>query len=97
MNTFQEKLNIITSKEPSKWMEDAQWRKDNSGWIDKSSKIAIKVLRELRTKRINQEDFAIQLGLSHQYVNKIVKGQENLTLETISKMEKILGICLIHI
>jgi transcriptional regulator with XRE-family HTH domain len=97
MSTLQEKLNSITAKEPSKWLENAQWRANNAGWLDKSAKIAFKILRELRAKKISQKDFAMQLGLSPQYVNKVVKGQENLTLETISKMEEVLGICLVHI
>lgn len=97
MSTLQEKLNSITAKEPSKWLENAQWRENNAGWLDKSAKIAFKILRELRAKKISQKDFAIQLGLSPQYINKVVKGQENLTLETISKIEEVLGICLIHV
>ena len=35
------------------------------------------------------------IGVSPQYVNKIVKGKENLTLDTISKLEQALGIKLI--
>ena len=31
------------------------------------------------------------MGCSQQYVSLILKGKENLTLETISKMEKVLG------
>ena len=32
-----------------------------------------------------------------QYVSKLLKGQENLTLKTIAKLEKALNISLIHI
>ena len=37
------------------------------------------------------------MDVSPQYINKVVKGNENLTLETISKIESVLGITLIEI
>jgi len=37
------------------------------------------------------------MGVTPQYINKIVKGKENLTLETIAKIEKALGITLIEV
>jgi transcriptional regulator with XRE-family HTH domain len=35
------------------------------------------------------------LGVSPQYVSKILKGSENMTLETIAKLEDALGVNLI--
>jgi transcriptional regulator with XRE-family HTH domain len=37
------------------------------------------------------------MGLSRQYIHKLLKGQQNLTFETISKLETVLGIELIQI
>lgn len=37
------------------------------------------------------------MDVSPQYVNKIVKGKENLSLETIAKIEEALGISLISV
>jgi len=37
------------------------------------------------------------MGVSRQQVSKIVKGQENLTFETVSKLENALGITIIEI
>ena len=37
------------------------------------------------------------MGVSAQYINKIVKGSENLSLETISKIERALNIRLIEV
>ncbi|PRY09819.1 helix-turn-helix protein [Pontibacter ummariensis] len=93
-DNIREKLNKITSKEPSKWMEDAKWRKDNKEWLKKSQAIALKVLRTLREKKMKQNELAKLLDVSDQQISKIVKGKENLTLETISKLEKALGIIL---
>ena len=46
---------------------------------------------------MTQKKLAEIVGVSPQYINKVVKGRENLTLETIVKMEKALGIALIEI
>ncbi len=97
MSNLKERLDIITAKEPSRWLENAKWREENSDWLENSAKIALKILRELRAKQMSQKELAQQLDVSPQYVNKIVKGQENLTLETISKIENVLEIQLISI
>ncbi|PLX14061.1 MAG: hypothetical protein C0594_00540 [Marinilabiliales bacterium] len=46
---------------------------------------------------MTQRRLAEEMGVSPQYINKVVKGKENLTLETISKIESVLGITLIEI
>ena len=56
-----------------------------------SALIALAVRRELRFKGISQQAFAEQLGVSPQYFGKILKGNENLTLVTIGKIERVLG------
>jgi plasmid maintenance system antidote protein VapI len=95
-------LNLV-SNESSGWLEKAQWREDNKQWLDRSAKIAIKILSILRNNRKenrlpnSQKDLAELMGVSPQQVNKMVKGTENLTLETISKIEKALGIQLMEI
>ena len=96
MPTIKEKLNNLESKESSKWVEKAEWRITNEGWLDKSAKIALKILRTIRANGISQIDLAEKLGVSPQQVSKILKGQENLTLETIDKLEKALNISLIE-
>lgn len=91
------KLNKVASKETSGWLEKAKEREANRDWLAKSAKIAIKILRELRAKKLTQKWLAEELGVSAQYVNKIVKGQENLSLETITKIEAALNITLIKV
>lgn len=95
--TIREKLSRITSNEPSKWVEDAKWRKENKGWLKKSQAIALKVLRTLREKKMQQKDLAKALGVSDQQISKIVKGKENLTLDTITKLEDALGVRLMEV
>lgn len=79
------------------WLKEAKWRHENEAWLDLSFAIAVKILRTLRNRNMTQKDLADILGLSPQYVNKIVKGSENLTIETITKIEKALQISLIEV
>jgi DNA-binding XRE family transcriptional regulator len=92
-----EKLKKITSKQQSGWLEDAKWREGNEAWLDYSFKIALRVLNTLRSLPITQRDLAEKMGVTPQHVNKIVKGKENLSLETIAKLEKALGVPIISI
>jgi DNA-binding Xre family transcriptional regulator len=96
MSTIQEKLNKVVSKK-SDWLEKAEWEIANEDWLNKSAKIAIKILRTIREKDITQIKLAELLNVSPQHISKIVQGKENLTLETISKIEKVLSITLIDI
>ena len=96
-------LEKLTKGKKSSWVEDAQYRVDNQKWIKRSQLIALKILRTLRTNKLSQKQpytqkqLADKLELSPQQINKWVKGNENFTLETISKIENILKIDLIHI
>ena len=51
----------------------------------------------MRESGISQSELAHKMGCSQQYVSKILKGQENLSLETISKIEDSLGLSLLII
>lgn len=79
------------------WREDNAYRKVNKGWLKKSAQIAIKINRALKDKNMSQKELANKLKVSAQQVSKILKGRENLTLETISKLEYALDLELISI
>ena len=92
-----EKFLALVSDEISGFEKKALWRKANKNWLDKSALIAIKILRAITDQKSSQKELADKMGVSAQYINKIVKGSENLSLETISKLEVALGIQLIEI
>lgn len=95
MTNINEKLSTLASPEPSNWKAKAAHRRENREWLKKSAAIAVKVLEALKTQSLSQKDLAEKLNVSPQQVNKIVKGQENLTLETITNLELALGIHII--
>lgn len=96
MKKIKEKL-IKTSIKDEKWVSRAKTRQANKRWMDISFKIALKILRHLRKHKITQKSVAIVLGCSPQYFSKLLKGRENLTLETISRLEEVLDIQLIEV
>lgn len=57
-----------------------------------SQDIALGIHRHLRLKKMTQKEFAEQMGVSPAYVGKLLKGRENLTLETIWKIQSLLGV-----
>ena len=85
------------AKKDESWLKKAQWRKENRHWLDRSFDIAVEVLAAIKSRKMTQVELAEKLGVSAQYVNKLLKGQENLTLDTIGKLEKVLSISLIEI
>ena len=44
---------------------------------------------------LNQRGLAERMGCSQQYISKILKGQENLSIETICKIEDALELVLL--
>lgn len=63
-------------------------------WEKKSLEITEKVVSALKEQGMSKQELASRLGVTPQYVSKIIHGGENLTLETISKLEAALGISL---
>ena len=78
------------------WKEKAQWRRENRRWLRYSGFIAISVMNRLDELGLTQKELAERMVCSPQYVSKLLRGSENLTLDTISKLEECLGIDLIR-
>lgn len=86
------KLREHQSATPSKWLENAQWRMQNKSWLRHSQRIAMMMLDKMDELNMSQKQLSELMGCSQQYVSKVLKGQENLSLETMSKIEGCLGI-----
>ncbi len=91
-----DKINRI-AKDNSKWKEKALKRRENRPWQKHAQKIAVKVLRAMRSQKMKQKELAEKIGVSPQQISKIVKAQENLTLQSIAKLEKALQIDLLFV
>ena len=87
-----------TAVDPSKEViEQDTFMRENKEWLKKSAKIALCVKRGLRVKGITQRELASRMDVSPQYVGRILKGQENLTLAVIAKIEKALQVTIFSI
>jgi transcriptional regulator with XRE-family HTH domain len=92
-----ENFEKLVSNENSSWLDSFLHYKANQKWLDNSSKIAINVLEALKDKKLSQKDLAEKMNVSAQQINKIVRGKQNLTFETIAKLETALEISLMEI
>jgi transcriptional regulator with XRE-family HTH domain len=87
------KIAELASKNPpSNWREKLEYKRQNRAWLKKSFNVAITILNVLDERNMSQTDLADAMKVTRQHVSKILKGQENLTLETVSKLEVVLGI-----
>ena len=91
-----DKLNKL-AQNTSTWKEKALKRRENRPWQKHAQKIAVKVLVAMRSQKMKQKELAEKMGVSPQQISKIVKAQENLTLQSIAKLENALQVNLIDL
>ena len=92
MKTNREKLMELVSDVDIKAEERINWRIANREWLRVSQGIGFDILEKLDDLDWTQKDLAEKMNVSPQYINKIVKGRENFTLETLTKLQEILDI-----
>ena len=81
--------------EPGAWKRKAQEELDAWDWKQYSYSIAIKVRQKMTGNGITQKELAEKMGCTQQYISLVLKGNLNLTLETIARLEKALQFSLI--
>lgn len=86
-----QKLEAIAQERPADAIKAAEYRKRNRNWLRMSQKIALAIRYYLRNDGMSQKDLADKMGVSAAYIAKLLKGRENLTLETISALQDAIG------
>jgi ribosome-binding protein aMBF1 (putative translation factor) len=84
--------DLASNSSQSSWKEKVEWRRANKDWLRKSSEVALRILDALDDLDWNKARLAKELGVSAQQVSRYVKGEENFKLETLCKLEKVLGV-----
>lgn len=97
MKANTERFDALVANKTSGWHKKAGERVSNKAWQEIAFEIALKVIGHMRTNKVSQVSLAKCMGVSPQYINKILQGKENLTLETICRFEAALGIKLIEV
>ncbi len=93
--TNKENFLKLVSRQNSETEKDILLHQKNKSWLRESKRIAVKVLLALKEQNMTQKELAEKMGVSPQYINKLVKGKENLTLDTITKLQNILQIAIL--
>ena len=92
-----EKLTALSEGNASGWLVANTYRAENQGWLEMTFAIAVLVGTFIKDKGITQKELAKRCGFSEQHVSSLLKGKDNLSLETIYKLEKALQLELVHI
>ena len=95
MNNIAQKLSEHKSSTPSRWREEAEFRAANKKWLRYSQHIAMMMLDRMEELDLTQKALAEKMGCSQQYVSKILKGKENLSIETLCKIETALKLSML--
>lgn len=72
--------------------ERAQISQEEKSWLIYSQMIANIMSARMKELEMTQKMLAEKMNCSQQYVSKILKGRENLSLEALSKIENALNI-----
>ena len=81
-----ERIKVITKGEQSDFHEYAERWSAIQEWEMLSQTVAFEILDALSQRSWNQTDLAKKMGVSRQYVSKLVSGRENLSLEQLAKI-----------
>ena len=85
-------LEAHQSEKPSTFTEDAKWREENAVWLKGSQSIALSIVDYMQANGLSRTDIAAKLGVSPQYVSRILSGNTNFSFKSIAEIEKKLGI-----
>jgi ribosome-binding protein aMBF1 (putative translation factor) len=96
LSETQKKLYELSEGYVSNWSKEADFRLKNHKWLRYSSNVARRIAAAMEDKKgMSQKKLAKLMDVSPQQISKILKGSENLTLETIAKFSAALGVELI--
>lgn len=85
-------LEAHQSETPSTFIEDAKWRQENEVWLRWSRGIALSIVDYMQENGLTRSDIANKLGVSPQYVSRILSGSTNFSFKSIAEIERKLGI-----
>lgn len=72
-----------------RFAEDAAWRKEYAGWLRWSRQLAVVLTDYMQDNGLKR---AARLGVSPQYVSKLLSGTEYINFKSIANIEDKFGI-----
>ncbi|MCQ2073552.1 MAG: helix-turn-helix transcriptional regulator [Bacteroidaceae bacterium] len=85
-------LEANQSEMPSTFTEDAKWRQENEVWLRWSRGVAMSIVDYMQENGLSRSDVAAKLGVSPQYVSRILSGNTNFSFKSVADIEGKLGI-----
>jgi len=100
--TREEKIALLNKKakpvDPNaKWLQIAKWNKEHADALEDYMIIAMRILSTLKERKMTQKELAKQLGVTPQALTRIMKGRQNLSLNKVRQIERVLGISIMNI
>lgn len=65
-------------------------------WVSYSQMIATIMSTRMGQLGMTQKSLAVKMNCSQQYISKVLKGRENLSLETLCKIENALDVKILN-
>ncbi|SIS89745.1 DNA-binding transcriptional regulator, XRE-family HTH domain [Kaistella chaponensis] len=90
MTSKEKYLSKLANRE-SVAVTEARERIKNREWLQESQNLALRILMRLDKLGMKQKDLAKELGVSAQYVNKLLKGKEKFSWDNIIAIQRILN------
>ena len=90
-----ETIQILKPEETTKqsrFVASATARLENESWLRWSRQVAISLIDYMGTNSINRTELAERLGVSPQYISRLLSGHENLSLKSLANINERLGI-----
>ena len=92
-----ERLKELAKPRDERAHQEFLERWEDKAWLTYSQDIALALHYYMRTSGLTQRELADKMGVMSVYVGKLLKGGENLTLETICKIQAVVGGKLINV
>lgn len=80
-------LEAHESDNPSRFVEEANWRRENASWLRWSRQLAASLMSYMQDHGMKRADLAARLEVSPQYVSKLLSGMENLSFKSIANLK----------
>lgn len=86
LHLYRQKLSSTTKE------QEVETQQDTKEWLQYSQGIAVIMSKRMAKLGLTQRMLAEKMDCTQQYISKILKGEMNMSLETICKIESALGI-----
>lgn len=91
-------MHTMAEEKIEKYLEVKEETVDCKGedWVCHSQAIAAAMSNRMELLGMTQKALAMKMNCSQQYISKVLKGRENMSLETLCKIEKALDVKILN-